>query len=131
MAQSKDDKPVQPVVEQEVTKQPVTENPVEDTGTTESATTDIPNAETEVTEQPVTETQAEETGTTEPDATGVQAVDVKPVETERAAAKKVADQNDVKVIYKNTKGEYFTNENYALASVGGKKENVITYDFSK
>ncbi len=48
-----------------------------------------------------------------------------------AEARKIAADNGVKVLYHNTKGEYFTDKNRALDSVGHKEDQVETFDFSK
>ena len=44
-------------------------------------------------------------------------------------AKAVAKRCDVKVIHKNTKGEYFTSLNLAVSSESGFKDKVKTFEF--
>jgi hypothetical protein len=47
----------------------------------------------------------------------------------KEAARLVADMK-VKNLWENSKGEFFTSENLALLSEGGKKENVYEHTFS-
>jgi hypothetical protein len=46
-----------------------------------------------------------------------------------AQAKELSEKLNVKVLYSNAKQEFFTDENAAFNS--DKKENIVTYDFSK
>jgi hypothetical protein len=48
---------------------------------------------------------------------------------ESDAAQKVANAQNVKTVYKNSKGEYFTEISYAIASESGKRENIATFKF--
>lgn len=42
-------------------------------------------------------------------------------------AKKIADAHNTKTVYANSKGEFFTNKNYALNS--DKTDNIKTFSF--
>ena len=45
-------------------------------------------------------------------------------------AAEIAKEFKVKEVFENSNGEFFTSENLAVLSEGGKKENVYTHTFS-
>lgn len=66
-------------------------------------------------------TDAEAKAATDVETTGT------PSTTETSEAKKLLDSYGLDEIYENCKGEFFTNKNLALLSVGGKTEDIITH----
>lgn len=48
--------------------------------------------------------------------------------TPKSTAQMLIDKYGVDVIYENSKGEFFLNKNLALASEGGKLDNVNTHN---
>ena len=48
--------------------------------------------------------------------------------TPKSIVQTLIEKYDVAVIYENSKGEFFLNKNLALASEGGKLENVNTHN---
>lgn len=53
----------------------------------------------------------------------------KKIDSKKRAAE-IAKQFKVKEVFENSKQEFFTSENLAVLSEGGKKENVFTHTFS-
>lgn len=53
----------------------------------------------------------------------------KGLSEDQKKAFKVATDNGVKIVFKNSKGEYFTSKNLALLS--DEPKNIETYDFTK
>lgn len=51
-------------------------------------------------------------------------------EPKNEAAFEIAKRFQVKKVFENSKGEYFTNHNLACLSEGGSEKNVATHDFS-
>ncbi|GAB6121650.1 hypothetical protein [Dysgonomonas termitidis] len=47
----------------------------------------------------------------------------------KSIAKKIAETNGVATVYVNSRGEFFTNKNYALNSEKGKEQNIKTFSF--
>jgi hypothetical protein len=48
---------------------------------------------------------------------------------QKERARTIAENYKVKSVFVNSKGEFFTQEVYALASEGGKKDKVKTFNF--
>ncbi len=92
--------------------------------------TDGQDSEDSEAENPKTETtKPEETKAKQKPATKADDKQPDTKDAKRKAAKKVADEQGVKTLFENSKGEYFTQLPYAISSEGGKKENVITHKF--
>jgi hypothetical protein len=51
------------------------------------------------------------------------------VDSKRQNAARVAKEHGAKTLYANSKGEYFTQKTYALASENGNAKKVSTYEF--
>lgn len=43
--------------------------------------------------------------------------------------KKIMENNDVKTLYENSKGEFFTSKSLAVLSESGKEKNIQTYNY--
>lgn len=55
----------------------------------------------------------------------------KEMKTEQQEAKELAAELKADQLWKNSRGEWFTNENYALLSEGGNAAKIKKFDFAR